>query len=349
MEEDRKRDDPMDLDKPEDAPPAYTALGSPSGLTDWTEKEDKVKTDHDEAEEEEEEEDEDEEKTKEEKGARRKAKGKAKASPPPPDDNDDDNNNNKDQPPRVARPTPNPSPPTAALNSDTHTDMDTYRALETHKALETAHGRGTHFADADAAMNDTLSSVPLSPNTENTAPGPCNGPTGSFDSAKLRGKLETLRQRQQQQRGDGGRGQGEGWGFAWQETMTREKVEKEGWGGDDDDDAFPSQSAQAEREEAGWEVYDEAAWETAAGRAAKQERRVVALKVPRSSFSVRGESETAGRRGELVRAVRGYEAILSGTFLSYERDDVMRVVHRDGDGRCICCEWVTLSQVVLTV
>lgn len=340
MEEDRKRDDPMDLDKPEDAPPAYTARGSPSGLTDWTEKEDKVKTDHDEAEEEEEEE------TKEEKAARRKAKGKAKASPPSPDDNND--NNNEKQPPRIARPTPNPSPPTAALKSYTHTDMDTYRALEAHKALEPTHVRGTHFADADATMNDTLSSVPLSPNTENTAPGPRNGPTGSFDSAELRGKLETLRQRQQQ-RGDGGRGQGEGWGFAWQETMTREKVEKEGWGGDDDDDAFPSPSAQAVREEAGWEVYDEAAWETAAGRAAKQERRVVALKVPRSSFSVRGESEAAGRRGGLVRAVRGYEAILSGTFLTYERDDVMRVVHRDGDGRCNLCEWVGLSQVVLTV
>ena len=77
------------------------------------------------------------------------------------------------------------------------------------------------------------------------------------------------------------------------------------------------------------------------------------LQVPRGSGSAQGARTKAGvggsvdvktggevkgpsgRKRELVKAVRGYRAILSGTFLNYEQDDVLEVIHRDSDGRAM--------------
>ena len=101
----------------------------------------------------------------------------------------------------------------------------------------------------------------------------------------------------------------------------------------------------------GWEVYDEAAWESAAQKAAQKEAGKVRLNVPHSAFSVMEGNRRVSlrRRGELVRAVRAYKAILPGTFLSYEKDDVMEIVNRCGsDGKCIYIAG-DMSKIALTV
>ncbi|CAF9917146.1 hypothetical protein IMSHALPRED_003475 [Imshaugia aleurites] len=211
----------------------------------------------------------------------------------------------------------------------------------------------------------------LYPNNDDelNPPAPRNSPTHPAFSSELMSKLEALQQHQQQRqqehlsalgrgRGRGrGRGMPQGWGLEWQETKTPEKIEEEGWGAQYGGvDAVPSLTGWAE---AGWEVYDEAAWERAAVQAAEREKeererergKVLKLQVPRGSGSAQGARTKpgvggsvdvktggevkgpSGRKRELVRAVRGYRAILSGTFLNYAQDDVLEVIHRDSDGK----------------
>ena len=167
-----------------------------------------------------------------------------------------------------------------------------------------------------------------------------------------------------------GRGRGSGWGLAWQETMAEEKMEPEEkdhwdiyddpppspsqedhWGIYDDPPPSPSEEEQERHvlEETAWEEYDYEAWERAAQEAAENERREArTLKEPdTTTFSATpvrvneiGEGSSKSSKGEdsmsqsvqFVRAVRDYKAILSGNYLSYQKDDVMKVLHRDSDG-----------------
>ncbi|CAD6586553.1 MAG: hypothetical protein ASARMPRED_002755 [Alectoria sarmentosa] len=284
----------------------------------------------------------DEEEDEEAQAARRKAKGKGKLSEEEEDDETHDAANRK----------PHLSPLIEAKDPDTDIDddmdMDTYWAIQASKIDAHAHavrqetlrhGREPLFGDADAAMNDALSPLPSPSNKENpttTPAAPTNSPErrapGAFDPLKLTDILRELEQHQQQAEGGRGRGRGRGagrgWGLAWQETSTRENVEREALGAGYYDSPPESPSEQKVQGESGWEVYDEAAWE----RAAQQERRKVTLKVPHATFSVKRD-EPARDNGKLVRALRGYKAILPGTYLSYEKDEMMRVVHRDGDGK----------------
>lgn len=365
MGEECREDDLMDI---EEASRRFTPLSSPAygplEITECTEKEEEVRSDDGDHGTENQD---DEEEEEEEKAARRKAKA---SLPPPIPENDDDDDDDKppNEPPRA----PELKPLLSSRALDTEINMDTYWALEAHSGHEIAARNSSpssslemQFGDADASRNDTLpshspSSPPSFPNNDHenkdtTPVAPINFPAfGALDSSNLMSELTELQQ--QQQHGDGGvgrgrgrgRGQGQGWGFAWQESMTPERVEKEGWG-----DPNPSPSAQ---EEMAWEIYDESAWEGAAAEpAAKQETTgKVVLKVPHASFSSKEthtsgdgrlknlvESDTAGeknpatQRGELVMAVRDYKAILRGTYLSYRKDDLMRVVFRDGDGMWI--------------
>lgn len=356
MEEDRhnNKNDPMNTDQPEeDAPPYSTPLGSPSysppPLEEYYSKNEEEKEDNDRDDDDEEEEDHE---TGEEKAARRKAKGKGKAS----ETEEDDNNN----------------------NNNTAIDMDTYWAREAHDVATSYsppsyYDQEIKFGDADAAMNEAL--FPPSPSSnnnynkenENSDPAhraPTNTPERSSAVAlaalELTSKLKALQQREHDRGGGRGRGRGKGWGLLWQETMTGQKVESEGWGDSDNDDPNPSP---VQEENLEWEVYDPDAWERATQKAAAAEeegerRQVVSLKVPGATLSVKGSSDTreGGRlrdlieeretarfeerqSGEFVRAVRGYKAILPGTYLSYEKDDVMRVIYRDPAGRFDASMW----------
>lgn len=352
----------MDLDQPEHVLSSYTTpLGSPSYSPPLEEHSKEERDDNDD-------EDEDEE-TEEDRAARRKAKGKAKASPPPEEHDSDDEHQMES--PRVGSLNPATLDPIAEEDTDTDTemDMDSYWARQAREAYEIAaradmsgYGHEKQFGEADAAMNDALYSHPssptLSPTDDNdkenqkTGPGapnnsPERGTPGASDHATI---TRTFAELQQQQLGGGGRGRGRGrgsgGGWAWQETMTQEKVEKEGWGAYDTPPSSPLAEQQV-LEESAWEAYDEAAWEAAAERAAKQETPKVTLKLPHSTLSVKpssvkekGEGSATHKvgpeqSGELVRAVRSYKAIFSGTYLSYEKDDVMRVLHRDKDGSLI--------------
>ena len=355
MDEGHENGDRMDVEWTRDAASRATPLGSPSYSPPGLEARIEGKGaeegghGHDEADEG------DDEEGEEEETARCKAKGKAKAktsytTPVPIPDIDTYTNPSSHRPRSVLS-----SHPTEAH----------------HSAQDSIHEK--HFADADvdAAMNDALppptssSSHPPSsypPIIKHHKPfehAPPPPPPRNFAaqpafSTELMAKLKALQrspQPYQRHRGDGGRGRGWGRGrglggeLRWRGTMTREKIESEGWGACDEADA-----ASMERGEMGWEVYDEVVWERAGEG--------VGLEVPRASGSVEGASAggegglrarvdaaTAGkvegepeesrrsRRGELVRAVRGYRAILSGTFLSYGTDEVLEVVHRDGDGK----------------
>lgn len=333
-----------DIDHYEEEAPAASPLGSPSysppeftGRTKDEDEEEGVRSeDHND-----DDDDDDEEEDEEAKAARRKAKGKGKL--PEEDDGDETHH--------AANPKPHLSPLTEAEDPDPDTDidadmdMDTYWAIQASKidahAHAARHGREPLFGDADAAMNDALSPLPSPSNKENpttTPAAPTNSPErrapGALDPLKLTDILRELEQHQQQAEGGRGRGRGRGagrgWGLAWQETSTRENVEREVLGAGYYDSPPSSPSEQKVLEESGWEVYDEAAWE----RAARQETRKVTLKVPHATFSVKGD-KPARDNGELVRALRGYKAILAGTYLSYEKDEVMRVVYRDGDGGSI--------------
>ncbi|KAL9126123.1 MAG: hypothetical protein Q9175_007968, partial [Cornicularia normoerica] len=180
-------------------------MGSPSSSSlereECTEEEEEVNTDHGEPE--------------EEKAARRKGKGKGKAYLPPEEDDDDELTS-------IAKLT---SSPTVAENTETdvNVDMDTYWALETRKALEIAarqdslrNAHALQFGDADAAMNDALSSSSFtSPdnnnehnqnnNTNPAAPNnsPSNCQAAPLDYAKLIRELARLQQRQQPQQDEG--------------------------------------------------------------------------------------------------------------------------------------------------
>lgn len=366
MEEDRTKDDPMEIvDQSEDARPPYnTPLGSPFYGPPPLEEEGKKRMRGEEYDSDEERNEEDHE-TEEDRAARRKAKGKAKASSPPEDDGKSDYDSEY---PNTSR-----SHPTAAAD----TDMDAYWAHDAHLAHENAAGKESpdemYFGDADAAMNDAISSSSspssYSPNNKenvNTPPGaPNNSPerrqVGWVDSTKLKRKLEEVQHQQREYssgrgRGRGrGKGAGTGWGLAWQETMTQESAEREGWGAHGSPPPSSSELKVID-EETGWEEYDYSAWEKAAEEAAAMESgKVLTLKVPQSASSAKPigaegsakhsidpatagtvkKDDLVGQRVELVRAVRNYKAILDGTFLSYKKDDVMRVVHRGSDGSLI--------------
>ena len=316
-----------------------------------------------------------------ERAARRKAKGKARAYPPTDENyNDDyDDENRPTKPPFAARLNPLASHPmttAAAEEEDTSmTDTDDYYA---------GHGYSheTHFGDADAAMNETLSS-PSSPysednNNNNSENDPFTPSTSRNPLSERRGQgslpplvaRESVEKYAAMMQGDGGwgrgrgRGRGQGWGLAWRETVTQEKVDRGGWRVYEDPHPSPTMQLvgeeEEEDEEMGWEVYDASAWERAAERVQEQEARGVTLKVPMPSSSVArggGEGSSSARPttasetkvnygilathssgggdggGDFVRAVRSYKAILTGNFLSYEKDEVLKVIYRDFDGR----------------
>ena len=123
----------------------------------------------------------------------------------------------------------------------------------------------------------------------------------------------------------------------WKETVTDKMVTEQGWRHDD----YPISSVE---EDAQWEVYDEAAWDRAAEKSKELEAGKVTLKIPsltraegsnmRATASKRVTVRELMRQGwEFVQAVTDYKAILRGTYLSYEKGDVMKVIHRDSDGR----------------
>lgn len=311
-------------------------------------------------------------KTEEERAARRKAKGKGKASSPPEEPDSNDEQQIKSPRDTRADPTALGSIPEADTDTDPDTnmdvDMDSYWARQVHEASEftaraefPGYGHEMQFGDADADMNDALYSHPPSPSSFSSpspsddndkeakkagkrAPNnsPERGAPGASDQGDMARRFAEL---QRQQLGGGGRGRGRGrgmgsgWGLAWQETMTQEKVEKQGWVAHDSPPSSPSVE-QTVLEESAWEVYDPAAWEAAAERAKEN----VTLKQPHATLSVKpsnakekGEGSIKHTVGpeqsvELVRAVRSYKAIVRGTYLSYDKDDVMRVLHRDREG-----------------
>ncbi|KAL9076647.1 MAG: hypothetical protein Q9161_000979 [Pseudevernia consocians] len=301
-----------------------------------------------------------------------KGKAKASPSPPPPeeeeeeedydDDDDDDNNKENKRPsksPRSANSNSITSSPAAEVDNQMDMDMDDYCAREAREAIEIAaretleilareqalgYGGDIKFGDVDAAMNDALSASP-SPswssyskeNENNTSPvAPSNSPerheTGWVGESGGGGR---------------GRGRGAGWGLDWQETSTREEEDWGGWSAHDDPP--PSPPEQMLWAESRWEEYDFGVWEKAAQEVAEKEReKPLTVKEPHSTLSVKTvsmnekgegstkrskEEDSTRQRGELVRAVRDYKAILPGTFLSYEKDDVMRVLHRHSDGK----------------
>ncbi len=267
--------------------------------------------------------DSEEEEDEEERAARRNAKGKYRASLLPTEEDDG----------------PNQLPPAAPQAEHTTTYADAYRTSHTHEA---------QFADADAVMNDALSTSSENEGNEPTTTPASHNPQSerrnvpTLNASKLMDKLVSLQLLEQWQGGRGrDRGGGTGWGLEWQETMTREKVEGKGWGGYEG--PCPSPVGELEPEDVAWEVYNEEAWERAAEWARGQEAGKVTLKVPAVGIEDTGGKggtaravggrDTAGGYRELVRAVTGYRAILRGAFLNYDKDDVMEVVFRDWDGK----------------
>lgn len=374
MEESRQEDDPMDIEQPEHQSLPSTAYGSPSYSPpepDEYTKEGRDVENYDTPEEEEhkqermvrnkakgkakvflpEEEndgddDDDEEEEEEERAARSKAKGKVRAYLPI-GDSDNDNQERTIGLRRPSKPNPLALHPTTA--EDTGMDMDAYWA---------DYYRRIRFGDADAAMNETLSSPspsPSPPSSENDERDPYTTPESrnpvsirrthaTLDMPSMMNKLATL---EQQQAGGScgrgrGKGSGQGWGLEWKETMTQEKVEHEGWSFYEDPHPSPAE------EETGWEVYDASAWEKATENAKEQEVGKVTLKTP-SVKRGEGSSKRAtdlnsvtndnlkGPSLEIVRAMRDYQAILRENYLSYEKGDVMKVLYRDSDGRLLDC------------
>lgn len=401
MERERRKDAPLTR-RPKDVTLYETPLGSPSYSPPPHEESLKEEMEEDVEGEDDQDEEEDRDTDKEARAAHRKAKGKAKASPSPSpeeeeeddddDDEEDDDDDNDDDDSNKENDQPSESPHSAKSNSitsspaadeDTQMDMDmnNYWAHEARKALEIAarkealgYGSTTQFGDADAVMNETLS-TPSSPSSS----------SNNNKENQRKKKPSPLVPKNSPERheagwpGDGGRGHGRGrgrgrgtgWGLAWQETMAEQKMdpdERDHWGIYDDpppspegkdhwgiyDDSPPSPSEEEQErhvlEETAWEEYDYEAWERAAQEAAEKERRKVPTwKEPDtttfpttparvhdigegSSKSSKGE-DFMRQSGQLVRAVRDYKAILPGTYLSYQKDDVMRVLHWDSDGK----------------
>ena len=124
----------------------------------------------------------------------------------------------------------------------------------------------------------------------------------------------------------------------WKETVMPKMVAHQGWGYHDD--PHPSPVEQDHQ----WEVYDEAAWDRATERSKELEVGRAALKGP-SAMRAEGSNIRATNSnrvidmdltklgGDFVRAVTDYKAILRGTYLTYEKGDVMKVLNRDCDGR----------------
>ena len=350
MEDDYRRDDPMDIEPAESRSLPSTAYGSPSyslpELKECTDQKEKLKK-HD-------------YKAAEEDGEKRreghcKAKRKAKA-PLSEEDYDNDerktarrkaiafsskherDSNDEERPDtfsRAAMPEPLASHPTAA--EATSKDMDEYWA-----------GYEMRFGDADAAMNESSSSPSTPSSSYNYEADNENDPSATSAVrqalAERRGlpKPSDLVTLQQQQAGSGwgrgrGLGTGTGWGLEWKETVTQKMVENQGWGYYDEPHPSPVE------EDTQWEVYDESAWDRAAERFREVEAEKVALKVP-SAMRAEGSNiratqsnrvidmDPTRQSGDFVRAVTDYKAILRGTYLSYEKDDVMKVINRDCDG-----------------
>lgn len=341
MDEDRTKDDPMDItDQSEGAPRPHNTrranypYSSPPLREDERERRKRGEDDPDSEEEDHE--------TEEAKAARRKAKGKAKASSFPEDQHESD-----------------------YRREDTDTDMDAYWAHEAHLAHENAAGKESpnegYFGDADAYMNDTLSSSSSAASYDsdkentNTPPGaPNNSPNrrevGGVDVTGLKRKLEDVQQQQrggEDSRGRGrgrgrGSGAGKGWGWQWQESMTQGSAARAGRVAYDSRPSSPSLPTVAEEAGWEWEKYDYTAWEKAAQEVGEKQRTgVVSLKVPQSTFSAKPVSvqgstkrpidpkiDPASQRPELVMAVKDYRAIISGNYLSYKKGDVLRVIHR---------------------
>ena len=248
---------------------------------------------------------------------------------------DSDDGECPDESPRNTTPEPLASQPMAA--EDTDMDMNEYWA-----------GYEMRFGDTDAALNDTLSSPYSPPSSYNYEADNENDPSATSavrkPLAERRGLTNPgdLVTPQQQQVGSGwgrgrGRGSGTAWGLEWKETVTSDMVREQGWG--HPDNPIPSVEGDGQ-----WEVYDEAAWDRAAEKSKELNAGKVTLKLP-SAMRAEGSNRRATdskrvtvrelmRQGwEFVQAVTDYKAILRGTYLSYEKGDVMKVLNRDCDGR----------------
>ena len=323
MERNLKKDDLMDTERPEPPP-------LPSDDDD---------------------DDDDEEKRE----ARRKLKGKARAYPLGEEEENGDNDEQRlIESPRATRPNPLAFLSTAAEDTSMDMDMDDYWA-----------GYEMRFGDADAAINETISS-PSTPSSsynyeaenENdllTTPIGRKPLSERHDLTKhdQSRPADTFAAQQQHQMSGGlgrgrGRGRGQGWGLEWQETVTQEKMRQSGLVAYDEPHPSPVD------EETGWEEYDESVWEKATVEVKK-----VTLKVPSvtrgegsrnaASDSSRVAGEQSERQsGEFVRAMTDYKAILPGNFLTYEKDDVMKVKWRDSDGRSMVLIWTIRDTTSLT-
>ena len=232
-------------------------------------------------------------------------------------------------------------------------DMDNYRAGD---------GTKTKFGEADAIMNETLPlPKPASPSDQLNQCKATNTPSAAhnpltehrdlapFNMSRLIGKLALWQQTQQSSAGRGrgrGRGRGQGWGLEWQETETQETMrlaDVEPANRYEDPVPSPEEEDEVEdEEEGGWEAYDPAVWEMAEERTQSDEGGKVTLKMPptEAGSSSRGErssrpATTGNEKMELVRAVKSYKAILTELYLSYEKGDLMKVLHRDSDGLLI--------------
>ena len=361
MEDYRARDDPMDIEPTESRSLPSAAYVSPSytppELQERTDQQETLKKDFNKAAEE-------DGKTRRE--DRRKSKGKAKAhsseedyddseriaprgkaiARPSKQERDNDDEKRPDAFPRTATPEPLESHPTAAEATDT--DMDAYWT-----------GYGMRFGDADAAMNEYLSSPSTPSSSYNYEADSENDPSATSAVRKALagrrglakpGDSVTLQQEQQQQAGRGrGRGRGwktgTGWGLEWKELLTQKTMEDDGAAYDDD--PYPSPA----EDDLQWEVYDESVWDRATERSEEPEAEKVALQVPaamraegsntRATDSDRVTDKDPTREGgHFVRAVTDYKAINRGIYLSYEKDDVMRVIDRACDGRLTGLSWV---------
>lgn len=347
MEYAHKRDDLMDTDHGDSRSLSSNVYGSPSysppELEECTDQKENMNKDYDKA-------TEDDRKSRE---GRCKGKRKAKATSSEEDyDNgerkaarrearaysskhqrDSDNEERPDEFPRTTTQQPLASHLTAA--ETTSTAMDEYWA-----------GHGMQFGDADAAMNESLSSPSTPSSFYNYEADNEDDPSATTavrkPLAERRGfaKPSDLVAQQQQQQAGGGRGRGRGatgWGLEWKETVNQETVQQRGWGYHDDPHPSPVE------QDLGWEVYDEAAWDRAAEKFEETEAGKGASKAP---YTMRAEAsntratdsnremdkDPTGQDGDFVRAVTDYKALLKGTYLSYEKGDVLRVISRDCDG-----------------
>ena len=353
MEKSSNSDDPMDIEPPGSPSLPSTTYGSPSysppELEERTDTKGRLKNNYEKAAEEVDEmrresrskakskarisssEADDDDDDDDKKIARRKAKGKARAYSPRKDDDKDDQERPGTSVPAAMR-NPLRSHPTAAELPTM--DMDEYWQMR--------------FGEIDAALNDTLSSHSSRSSSYNYEADIENDPVATSAVRKSLSERRDLAQPsslatlQQEQAGSSyrrglGRGMGRGWGLEWKETIPQETVQRQRLGFHDEPHPSPVE------DEMEWEVYDELVWERAAERAREQEAGRLTLKNP-SAIRVDGigkrvndsnrmtDENPTKQKGEFVRAVTDYKAILRGTYLTYEKDDVMKVMHRESNG-----------------